>query len=459
MSNIYLNEPPTCGKVLLHTSSGDIDVELWSKEAPLACRNFIQLSLEGYYDNTLFHRVIKDFMVQGGDPTNTGTGGTSCWGRPFKDEIHGRLKFNHRGQLAMANENRPNTNQSQFFLTLGDCEWLNRKHTIFGKVTGNTIFNLLRLSDVECQNEKPVEDIVLKSVEVLWNPFDDILPRNSEKPSSSNNTDLKCSKKTNRKGKKDTKLLSFGGDDEEASDEMTEEFSGKIKSAHDVIDCVLSSKIDVALDKAASGESCIHSSQHVENRRRSDKGQRKGSESISKSTSERTESSPTRCGDIQVSEKISRREKSKQVDNMKKEVLKSRQAVKVMTGEAAQQHRDEEAFRDLSTPLERQRQRYVKRKREHGDREKETLSKLLQFSNTMKKQKNIKTSPIETVYSATYKGQVFENENDHNDDGNDDSWHVGKLKFRKHIDDISRGGNDYKVIDPKISGHLNYKTK
>ena len=104
MSDIYLNEPPTSGKVLLHTSLGDIDIELWSKETPLACRNFIQLSLEGYYDGTTFHRVIKEFMAQGGDPTNTGSGGKSSWGRPFKDEIHGRLKFNHRGLLAMANE-------------------------------------------------------------------------------------------------------------------------------------------------------------------------------------------------------------------------------------------------------------------------------------------------------------------------------------------------------------------
>lgn len=74
MSNIYLSEPPTSGKVLLHTTYGDIDIELWSREAPLACRNFIQLALEGYYDNTLIHRIIKDFMIQMGkafNPTST----------------------------------------------------------------------------------------------------------------------------------------------------------------------------------------------------------------------------------------------------------------------------------------------------------------------------------------------------------------------------------------------------
>ena len=113
-----------------------------------------------------------------GDPTGTGSGGSSIWGRPFKDEIHGRIKFNHRGQVAMANDNRPNTNQSQFFITLGECEWLNRKHTIFGKITGNTIFNVLKLGEVEVgDQDRPVDPIVISKVEVLWNPFDDIVPR------------------------------------------------------------------------------------------------------------------------------------------------------------------------------------------------------------------------------------------------------------------------------------------
>ena len=118
--------------------------------------------MEGYYDHTPANRVIKDFMVQFGDPTGTGSGGESIWGRPFKDEVHGRILFNHRGQLAMANENKPNSNHSQFFLTLAPCEWLNRKHTIFGKVTGSTIFNLLRMGDAEVdEKDRPAEPITL----------------------------------------------------------------------------------------------------------------------------------------------------------------------------------------------------------------------------------------------------------------------------------------------------------
>ncbi|CAO3698587.1 unnamed protein product [Rhizopus stolonifer] len=83
MSNIYALEPHTNGKVILHTTSGDIEIELWGKEAPRATRNFIQLCLEGYYDNTIFHRIIPDFLVQGGDPTGTGQGGEFVYEMDF----------------------------------------------------------------------------------------------------------------------------------------------------------------------------------------------------------------------------------------------------------------------------------------------------------------------------------------------------------------------------------------
>lgn len=101
MSNVYAQEPPTSGKVVLITSHGEIEIELWTKEIPKACKNFLQLCLEGYYDNTIFHRLIPGFMIQGGDPTGTGTGGDSIYGKPFNDEFHQRLKFSHRGIVAM----------------------------------------------------------------------------------------------------------------------------------------------------------------------------------------------------------------------------------------------------------------------------------------------------------------------------------------------------------------------
>ncbi|CBY37692.1 unnamed protein product, partial [Oikopleura dioica] len=91
MSQNYMMEPATNGKVVLRTSAGDIDIELWSKETPLACRNFVQLCMENYYDATIFHRLVPGFIIQGGDPTGTGMGGESIYGKPFKDEIHSRV--------------------------------------------------------------------------------------------------------------------------------------------------------------------------------------------------------------------------------------------------------------------------------------------------------------------------------------------------------------------------------
>lgn len=120
-------------QVLLYTSCGEIEIELWSKETPKACRNFVQLCLEGYYDGTIFHRIVPGFVVQGGDPTGTGEGGESVYGEQFKDEFHQRLRFTRRGLVGMAS-NGANTNGSQFFFTLDISDELNKRHTLFGKV-------------------------------------------------------------------------------------------------------------------------------------------------------------------------------------------------------------------------------------------------------------------------------------------------------------------------------------
>jgi len=178
MSSVYVTEPPTRGKVLLRTSCGDVDIELWSKEAPKACRNFVQLCLDGYYNDCIFHRIIKGLFAQTGDPTGTGHGGESIYGSFFPDELHSRLKFSHRGQVACANLNVPNSNTSQFFVTFDKCPWLDKRHTIFGKVTGNTIFNVLRLGEVDVdKDDRPHEPPRVLSAEVLENPFEDMVAR------------------------------------------------------------------------------------------------------------------------------------------------------------------------------------------------------------------------------------------------------------------------------------------
>uniref|UniRef100_A0A286Y1X4 Spliceosome-associated protein CWC27 homolog n=1 Tax=Cavia porcellus TaxID=10141 RepID=A0A286Y1X4_CAVPO len=222
MSNIYIQEPPTNGKVLLKTTAGDIDIELWSKKAPKACRNFVQLCLEAYYDNTIFHTVVSGFIVQGGDPTGTGTGGESIYGAPFKDEFHSRLRFNWRGLVAMANGG-PHDNGSQFFFTLGPADELNNKHTIFGKVTGDTVYNI------------PRNPHKIKSCEVLFNPFDDIIPREIKKPKKEKPEEEV--KKLKPKGTQNFSLFLFGEEAEEEEEEnrVSQSMKGKSKSSHDLL--------------------------------------------------------------------------------------------------------------------------------------------------------------------------------------------------------------------------------
>lgn len=120
--------------VVFETTQGNFEVTLFPEVAPKACENFLRLAESNYYNGTIFHRVIKGFMIQGGDPQGTGTGGQSIWGKSFEDEFGGNLQFNRPGLLAMANRG-PNTNGSQFFITTAATPWLNRKHTIFGEVS------------------------------------------------------------------------------------------------------------------------------------------------------------------------------------------------------------------------------------------------------------------------------------------------------------------------------------
>jgi len=212
---MYVLEPSTKGKVIIHTTEGPLDVELWSKECPKATRNFVQLCMEGYYDNTIFHRIVKDFLIQGGDPTGSGTGGESIYGQPFADEYNSRIRFSHRGQVACASfEDKKHQNGSQFFITLDATPALNNKHTIFGKITGDSLYNLLPLNDYEVDSEdRPVDPPKILRTEVLYNPFDDIVPREKKKVEEKVVIQRE-------KGKKNFKLLSFGGEAEEDEEEF-----------------------------------------------------------------------------------------------------------------------------------------------------------------------------------------------------------------------------------------------
>ncbi|OFL49157.1 MULTISPECIES: peptidylprolyl isomerase [unclassified Nosocomiicoccus] len=179
--------------VVIKTNKGDITVRLFADKAPKTVENFVTHAKNGYYDGQIFHRIIKDFMIQGGDPTGTGMGGVSIWDEDFEDEFHEEL-FNFRGALSMANRG-PNTNGSQFFIVeairvpmnmlgqlegagypeeviktyadLGGTPWLDNRHTVFGQV----IEGMDVVDDIASVTtgpiDKPVEDIVIETIEVL----------------------------------------------------------------------------------------------------------------------------------------------------------------------------------------------------------------------------------------------------------------------------------------------------
>jgi peptidylprolyl isomerase domain and WD repeat-containing protein 1 len=151
---------------IIHTGKGDITVSLFPDATPVAVENFCELSRKGYYDTTGFHRVIKSFMIQGGDPKGDGTGGSSVWDRDFEDEIDVRSrKFDRGGVLAMANAG-PNTNGSQFFITTAPAPWLDGKHTIFGRVTkGMDVLKAIETVKVD-RDDKPLEPIRILGVTI-----------------------------------------------------------------------------------------------------------------------------------------------------------------------------------------------------------------------------------------------------------------------------------------------------
>ncbi|KAI0008425.1 cyclophilin-like protein [Xylariaceae sp. FL0662B] len=241
MSSIYNLEPQPTASLILHTTLGDLSVELFAKQTPLTSRNFLQLCLDGYYDNTIFHRLVPGFIIQGGDPTGTGNGGESIYdggaysgdldpwpmdqrrgnnagtaGVNFKDEFYSRLKFNRRGLLGIANEGKPDTNGSQFFFTLDKAEELNQKNTVFGRIVGDTIYNLARMGEAEVAegSERPLYPIKITGIEILVNPFDDMKKRERIAQKTEKAPTAEKKKKKPKAGKK---LLSFG--DEEGDDD------------------------------------------------------------------------------------------------------------------------------------------------------------------------------------------------------------------------------------------------
>lgn len=185
-------------KATIKTNHGDIKIQLFPEQAPMTVENFVRLAQKGYYDKTIFHRVISDFMIQGGDPKGNGTGGTSIWNHLFEDEFSRGL-FNLRGALSMANSG-PNTNGSQFFIVQnknmpkryikqmepagypkeiihaykqGGTPWLDGRHTVFGQVIDgmDVVDEIAKVK--KDKMDKPLEDVVINTINIDSSIFED----------------------------------------------------------------------------------------------------------------------------------------------------------------------------------------------------------------------------------------------------------------------------------------------
>ncbi|KAH7868422.1 cyclophilin-like domain-containing protein [Lentinula edodes] len=159
--------------VTLHTTHGELKIELFCEAVPKAAENFLALCASNYYDGCIFHRNIKGFMIQTGDPSGSGKGGQSIWGKPFADEIRSTLKFNARGVVAMANSGA-DTNKSQFFITYAKQPHLDGKYTIIGKVIDGADSTLDSMERIPVNpKNRPLSEIKLTHVTIHANPLAD----------------------------------------------------------------------------------------------------------------------------------------------------------------------------------------------------------------------------------------------------------------------------------------------
>eukprot|EP01102_Stenamoeba_stenopodia_P001915 TRINITY_DN1172_c0_g1_i1.p1 TRINITY_DN1172_c0_g1~~TRINITY_DN1172_c0_g1_i1.p1 ORF type:complete len:483 (-),score=163.03 TRINITY_DN1172_c0_g1_i1:81-1529(-) len=444
--------PITKGKVVLHTTLGDMEIELWSKEAPKACRNFVQLCMEGYYDDCIFHRVVKDFIVQTGDPTGTGDGGESIYGEPFADEFHSRLRYSHRGIVAMANSG-PNSNKSQFFITLDATSELQRKNTIFGKIVGDTIYNLMKMNNLEVDSsDRPLYPPKITSTEILWNPFDDIIPRpKAPKPVAA--------PPPKPVGTKNKSLLSFGEEaEEEPEEEIKSKTGGKMKSVHHFIDDPnLKKEIEEQEKKLKMEKEKINkeASKHQHHQSKSDTKVKE--EPKAKISKDSQKAATAQALESQMRELMKqRRQALDKTDETKGKDRPSEKGAALTEDKTRASSTTEDEKIDPKAILAEFQNKYKKgHKRKRGDpeREKKTLEKLKAFQNIVKK---AATEPPEVKTKEPkpkkVKDYIPEGEGSGEDDDDDDEgWLTHKLAFQKEEMKAREPKNDddgYKVIDP-----------
>ncbi|KAE8308020.1 cyclophilin-like domain-containing protein [Aspergillus transmontanensis] len=238
MSAHYATEPNPTASATINTTFGPLHISLFATQTPLTCRNFLQHCQDGYYTGTIFHRVVPGFIIQGGDPTGTGSGGTSIYEDPefeydpeardpnekvvLRDELHSRLRYNRRGLVGMA-KSEDGSYGSQFFITLGNTEReLNGQCTLFGRIEGDSIYNMVKIAEAERVEgtERPVYPVKITSCEIgELGPLAGKIKKRQITATRTAKTEDKPAPKKKKKNKGGKTLLSFG-DDGDADEDM-----------------------------------------------------------------------------------------------------------------------------------------------------------------------------------------------------------------------------------------------
>jgi peptidyl-prolyl cis-trans isomerase SDCCAG10 len=491
MSSIYATEPPTSGRVIFETSYGPLELSLWCKECPTATKLFLQLCLDGFYENMIFHRIVPNFLIQTGalrqpaEPNMSSGDGMEGYRKAVgaeealerrKYEVHSRLRFNHRGQLAMAlgvsDEDDTADLQPQFFITLDEAPYLDGKHVLFGTVSGPTVFNALRIgsSEVDESSNQPVDlehAPRIKSVKIVDNPVHtDLVPQHIVPWRVAKSESDKPKKKKKRKGKLDINVLSFG-------DELDDgETAPGIKSSHDVLGSKTpSKKVDEeTAEYARPTSSDDHNEPVVQKRKRprvEEKQQERDQESApimysktqAKTTTVESTSTydsipePTRDtpaasdgiarGEVQEEEKKS----SKAIS-----IVELRRSKYMNKGQASKKQREENTLAKLMAFQSKVKDQAVAGKADSrkGGNENSLASRMARRAHEAAEGTNDRDEG-----GPTYHGQVLESDDE--EQGTSD-WMGTSFKCRKHMDHQARdsgevGGDgrsmdDYLVLDP-----------
>jgi peptidyl-prolyl cis-trans isomerase SDCCAG10 len=509
MSSVYTTEPVTSGRVILETSDGPLEIRLWCRECPHTTRLFLQLCLDGFYKDMVFHRIVNNFLIQTGalrhsSSEHASISMSSPEARSYREaikasaalerrqyEVNSRIRFNHRGQVAMAlgveDADDVEDLQPQFFITLEDAPYLDGKHVCFGTISGPTVFNALRIgrSEVDENTHQPLDlpnATRILSAKIVENPIHEDLVPQPKVPWRVVRKESKQEKKKKRKGKYDTNVLSFG-DEFDEENAMPKAKKG-MQSSHDVVESEMLSK---TVDEEVKGV-VLDDSHPPENstKGKAIKRQRVDLDDGSDNNSQLNEDK------LSSHQNTSKKQDDNSISYEKKEIKPtdsvSQQATKPIPD--SNKEKSTEIPAPKSSAVEARRLQYSKGKKSKKEREEETLAKLMAFRSTVKQQveekksskgqsaekqqddslaarmarKAQKADDSVKVYGSeeqvpTYHGQVLESDDEDEDNGKmaKQSWLATSFKCRRHVDHDSRpdlGGDgraadDYEVIDSR----------